>query len=250
MSRFSEAIKESTKQRETKLKTSSDFVKLTSEHTTVVRVLDEEPKIAWSHFVPRGHSAFPNANDGKGMSFICPGMDVCPICKWNNEQKAKADPKQKPKNLLNSRKVYTFNVLERTPVVTCPDCGVEHFEAKKGFPEECSDCGTSLVDLEPGPRNKVQIMQKGIRIAEQFIAFEDEFGDITAYDIKLDTRGTGDQSSTICVPKPPTDLDLEEILGENWQDQLFNIEDIVKPMDVAVIDRILGGENFYSVFKK
>jgi len=251
MSEFSEAIKESTKPREKRerVSTGSDFIKLTPEHTTVIRILDSVPVISWSHFVPKKHVAFPNANAGKGMSFICPGRDVCPICDWNKQLRAK---EEKPKNLLNSRKVYTFNVLDRTPVVTCPNCGADYYETKAGFPEECSnpDCGASLVDVESGPRNKIQIFQKGIRIAEQFIAFEDEFGDINSYDIKLDTRGSGDQTSTICVPKPPTELNLDEILGENWQEKLYNIKEIVKPMDVANIQRILDGEDFYSVFKK
>lgn len=251
MSKFSEAIKESTKPREkqTKLRTGSDFVRLTSDHTTVIRIIDQEPVISWSHFVPKEHSVF-HANAGKGMSFMCPGRDTCPICKWNSEQRAKED---KPKNLLNSRRVYTFNVLDRTLVVGCPECGVDHYdELKKGFPEECinPDCAASLVDIDPAPRNKIQIFQKGVRVAEQFIAFEDEFGDINSYDVKLDTRGSKDQTSTICVPKPPVKLDMEEILGENWEEQLFNIKEITKPMDVESIARILKGEDYYSVFGK
>lgn len=251
MGQFSETIKESTKPREKRsgVSAGSDFIRLTSEHTTVVRILDAVPIVSWSHFVPKKHVAFPNANAGKGMSFICPGRDICPICDWNKQLRAK---EEKPKNLLNSRKVYTFNVLDRTPVVAC-SCGSEYYEGKEGFPEECSnnpDCGKSLVDVESAPRNKIQVMQKGIRIAEQFIAFEDEFGDITTYDVKLDTRGSGDQVSTICVPKPPTSIDLDKILGEDWGEKLYNIKEIVKPMEVANIQRILDGEDFYTVFKK
>jgi hypothetical protein len=259
MGQFGEAIKESTKpvEKRERVSTGSDFIRLTPEHTTVIRILDEIPTISWSHFVPKKHSAFPNANAGKGMSFMCPGRATCPICKWNSEQwdefRKDTDTKEKkPKNLLNSRKVYTFNVLDRTVVVTCPSCGAEYYETKSGFPEECSnpDCGASLADIEAAPRNKIQIFQKGIKIAEQFIAFEDEFGDINSYDVKLDTRGTGDQSNTICVPKPPNPLNLDEILGENWQDKLYNITEIIKPMDAANITRILNGEDFYTVFKK
>jgi len=250
MGQFSEVIKDSNKPRSKKEYSSgSDFIRFTPDHTTIIRVLDETPVISWSHFVPRKHTAFPNANAGKGMSFICPGRDICPICDWNKKQQP-ADG-SKPKNLLNSRKVYTFNILDRTNVVTCPSCGVDHYEKdKSGFTDECVDCSASLADVEAGPRNKIQVFQKGIRVAEQFISFEDEFGDIRSYDIKLDTRGSGDSISTICVPKPPTDLNLEEILGENWQESLYNIKEIVKPMAPEKIEKILGGEDFYTVVKE
>jgi len=253
MGQFSEKIKESTQPREkTTVRTGSDFIKLSTEHTTIVRIVDPVPEISWSHFVPKKHTAFPDANNSKGMSFICPGRDAgCPICEWNKNERAKSK-EEKPKNLLNSRKVYTFNVLDRTSIVRCPECGWEHYEGKSGFPEECSnpDCKVSVVDIESGPRNKVQVMQKGIRIAEQFIAFEDEFGDVTSYDIKLDTRGTGDKSSTICVPKPPVELNLAEILGEDWKEHIYNIKEITKPMEVENIKRILAGEDYFSVFGK
>ena len=251
MGQFSKIIKDSNQPKSKKeFSTGSDFIRFTPEHTTIIRVLDEEPVISWSHFVPRGHSAFPNANAGKGISFICPGRDVCPICDWNKQQVAKAGG-SKPNNLLNSRKVYTFNVLDRTPVMSCPSCGVDHYEkSKAGFPDTCNDCGTSLADVSGGPRNKIQIFQKGIRVAEQFISFEEEFGDINSYDIKVDTRGSGDNISTILVPKPPIELNLDEIIGENWQDTLYNIKDIVKPKTPDQMSRILGGEDFYTVVKE
>lgn len=246
MSKFSDVIKDSNKPRSKReFSTGSDFIRFTPDHTTVIRILDSVPVISWSHFVPKKHAAFPNANAGKGMSFMCPGRDTCPICDWTKKQAAEGS-----KNLLNARKVYTFNVLDRTPVASCPSCNVDHYEKNKsGFPEECNDCGASLADIEAGPRNKIQIFQKGIRVAEQFISFEEEFGNVNSYDIKLDTRGSGDTTSTICVPKPPTELNLEEILGENWKDSLYNIKDIIKPMDSEKIKRILEGEDFYSVVK-
>ena len=253
MGSFSEAVQKSlTREKRDRASAGSDYVRLNSEHATVIRILDKEPVQSWSHYVPKKHTAFPNANNGKGMSFICPGMNVCPICSWNKEQKNK---EEKPKNLLNSRKIYTFNVLDRTVVVACASCGAEYYENKDGYPEDCSnpDCNASLVDTDPSPRNKVQIFQKGIRVTEQFIAFEAEFGDVVNYDIKLDTRGTGDQSATICIPKPPTPLDLAEVLGEDWKDKLFNIN-----VDIIIIathghsgmEHILFGSTAEKVVRK
>ncbi len=246
MGLFSEVVKESTQVKQPKsIRTGSDFLRLTEEHQTIIRVLDDEPKVSWSHWVPRGHSAFPNCNAGKGMSFMCPGRDVCPICEWNNQKKNK-DPEAK--DLIRARRVYTFNVLDRTPVVTCPACGLEHYRDKKEFPKEC-DCGESLEGIEAKPRNKVQILQKGIKVIGQLSSFEEDpdFGDLKTYDIKIDTRGTGTEAITNCSPKPKTDLDLDSILvGDN---KPFDIAEVVKPLDPSVISRILKGESFFDVVK-
>lgn len=246
MSEFGEAVKSSRSTPTTKVTYGSDFIRITDEHQTTIRVLDSKPEIRWSHWIPPKHHAFPEANAGKGISVICPGLDTCPICAWNREQR-KADPKTK--DLLKARKVYTFNVLDRTPVLTCSECGAEHYEVKgTGYPEACS-CGVSLTDAEPKPRNKVQIMQKGIRLVEQLIAFEEEpdLGAVTEYDIKIDTRGKGGEAMSTCIPKQKTKLDLAKILGENPEDKKYDIVQVVTPLEVEQIERILGGESYFSV---
>lgn len=247
MSEFTDVIRESTEKKtsQSTLTRGSDYVKLTNEHPTVIRILDSKPIISWTHFV-KGHSAFPNANAGKGMSFTCLGKKECPVCQWNAKQEAKA------KNRIGSRRVYTFNVLERTPVVKCPDCGAEHYSVKGNYPEDCQnpDCSASLLDIDAEPLDKIKIMQKGVTIANQFISLEEEFGEVTEYDIKMDTRGVGDQVSTTCVPKPQTTLNLEEIIGPDWREQLFDIVSLTSPKSVDDINRILAGEDFYTVFGK
>jgi hypothetical protein len=248
MSEFGKTLDESNKRPSTKAKYGSDFIKIGSEHQTVIRVLDAKPEVSWSHFVPKGHHAFPNANAGKGMSFMCPGWDTCPICAWNKEQK-KGDPKTK--DVLNARKVYTFNVLDRTPVVTCPSCEAEHYESGNAYPSEC-ECGADLSGVTPAPRNKLQIMQKGKRIIDQFKSFEEEpeLGDLKEYDIKLDTRGKGSESMTTCVPKQKSKLDLKKLVGEDWQSKLYDCKQIVAPLPAEAITRILNGEDYYTVLKK
>jgi len=247
MSEFGKTLADSEKRKsKSGIRFGSDFIKINSDHQTIIRVLDAKPEVAWQHFVPKGHHAFPKANNGKGMSFICPGPNNgCPICAWNRKQR-EADPDTK--DLLKARKVYSFNVLDRTPVVVCPSCEAEYYESGGSYPEEC-ECGADLSDVEPTPRNKVQIMQKGKRIIEQLQSFEEEaeLGDLREYDIKLDTRGKGSESMTTCVPKQKTKIDLDEIIGDNWKDNLYNIKDVVKPLEPELATRILDGEDYFSV---
>jgi hypothetical protein len=237
----------STEAQKPKVKFSSDFIKTTSDHQTVIRVLDDKPEVSWSHFVPKGHHAFPKTNNGKGMSFMCPGSKVCPICAWNSTQKAK-DPTTK--DVLNARKLYTFNVLERTKVVVCPSCGAEHYEKASTYPDVC-DCGANLASIEPTPREKVMIMQKGRKVVEQLQTFEadKDFGDLREYDIKLDTRGQGTEMTTTCVPRNKQKLDLVKTLGADWKTKLHDIKQIATPLKPSQIQEILDGKDFYSTVK-
>lgn len=229
------------------VKKSSDFLKVTSEHQTVIRVLDSEPIVKWSHWVPKGHKQFPSTNKGKGMSFICPGIDICPICAWNKSQK-EADPTTK--DVLPARKVFAFNVLDRTATVVCPSCGMEHYGNPK-FPTKCT-CGADLSKITSVPRNKVLILQKGRRIIDQLENLENdpEFGDLAGYDIKMDTRGTGVDSMTACLPKQKVALNYDEILGKSLNEAKYDIEEVMTPLEPDQITRILAGEDFYTVAGK
>jgi hypothetical protein len=245
MSEFGKTIEQSEKRTTTRPKFGSDFIRISSEHETTLRILDEKPEVSWSHFVPKGHHAFPQANAGKGMSFICPGFQVCPICKWNQEQRKK-DPKTK--DVLNTRMVYTFNVLDRTPIVVCPSCEAQHYKIDGSYPAEC-ECGADLKDVESTPKNKFQIMQKGKRIMDQIKALEadPDFGDLRGYDLKLTTRGKGSESMTSCVPKKKEKLDLKAVFGEDWEAKKYNVKDVVSPLPADAVGRILNGEDYYSV---
>lgn len=244
MSEFAKIVDESSKPK-TRGKFGSDYVRISSDHQTTVRVLDARPEVMWSHFVPRGHHAFPGANAGKGMSFTCLGFDACPICAWNKSQKSKDES---TKDVLNARRLYTFNVLDRTQVTVCPDCEVEHYETNNLYPSEC-ECGTDLTSVEVVPRNRIQIMQKGKRIVDQFKSFEEEeeLGDLRGYDIKLDTRGTGTDVMTNCIPKQKSKVDMKAIVGDDWESKLYDIKEIVTPMSSESVNRILAGEDFYTV---
>jgi hypothetical protein len=219
----------------------SDFIKLTDEHRTIIRVLDETPEVFWSHYVPKGHKAFPNANKGKGISVVCQGRDACPVCKWNVDNE---------EDKLRVRKLYAFNVLDRTPTIICPKCSAEHYDrVNQSYVAECH-CGQSFKKVDPQPRNKIQIMQKGVRIAEQLAAFEQEYGPTVNYDIKCDTRGKGQDAVTVCIPKQGVDINLAEILGDNWEDQRYDIKETVSPLKVEQIERILSGEGYFDVVGK
>lgn len=235
---FGDVIDKSNK----RIRASSDFVKLTSDRKIVLRVLDDTPVVCWQHFVSAGHKGFPNVNKGKGMGIICPGKDSCPVCKWNSD-KTKEEQ-------IRSRKIYTFNVLDRSVVKTCPSCGEEFYGKKNKFPAACT-CGESMSEIVPEPRNKIMLMQKGIKIADQIREIQEEFGeDLTDRDITIETRGSGNETSSVCIVDQASFIDFTAILGDDWENQKFNLGEVTAPYPIEVIGRVLNGESFFEVMNE
>lgn len=118
--------------------------------THVVRLLTP-PKRIFTHFFR-----------GKG-TIECLGRD-CPVCKRNKELEA-AYPTDynKQTGYVASTPRHYANVLDRTPVKVCPQCGVENKRDALGqFPNSCTACGTVLVAVEHGRSNVV----KAVNISE------------------------------------------------------------------------------------
>ena len=63
--------------------TKNDFIKLSSEYRTIIRILDDTPVEQWSHWIPSGYKAFPKVNAGKGIGLACSGFSTCPVCEYN-----------------------------------------------------------------------------------------------------------------------------------------------------------------------
>jgi hypothetical protein len=221
--------------------TKNDFIILSSSYRTIVRILDDTPVEQWSHWIPSGHKSFSKVNAGKGIGLVCSGFSTCPICEYN-KGRDKSDQ-------LRNRKIFTFNVLDRTLTKVCPDCKEEYYDIKgKGYPKTCN-CGTELPEL-PEPRNQILLMEKGITIQEQLGEFEasSDVGPVMDYDIIMDTRGTKENTSVTCIPKQKS-KSIEEILGKGWEVNKYNLSEVTKPLSRKDALRVLNGEDFFSVVK-
>ncbi len=226
--------------------TGEDFVRLTTYHRTTIRIFDSTPESCWNHWIPSNHHAFPNANAGKGIGLFCSGFSTCPICEWNKNQR---EQDLNSKDLLRSRRLYTFNIIDRTQVLTC-ECGAEVYDIRgQGFQDTCK-CGITLLDTVPRPRNKILLMQKGVTIYNQLEEFElnPDLGPVTEYDIIMDTRGK-DQISTICIPKQKHSIDFDKVLGEDWESRKYDIKEASAPLDSHSVMRILNGDDYFDVIK-
>jgi hypothetical protein len=234
-------FKEKMATRTTRRLRGSNFLRLTKDNPSVIRILNAEPEVCWSHYIPKGFTATGSpVNNGKGGSYICSGQSTCPICEWNREHEDKK---------LSVRRLFAVNVLDRTLVKKCPECSWHFTPIDDEYPAMCenAECGADLEDVEPESSNRVKLLMKGKTISDQFAAFEGEFGPVTKYDIKMITRGQGNQANITCISFPAEELDLEEELGEDWENFLFDLEEVVKPLPLETLEKIFSGEDYFEV---
>ena len=102
---------------DTRKRTSSSYVKFSPAYRVVLRILDENARLAWKHWIPE-------ANAGKGMMATCPNTATERICPIDSSLAGldKEDPKYIDRK---AKKRYIVNVLDRTPYTVCDSCGTE-----------------------------------------------------------------------------------------------------------------------------
>lgn len=123
----------------------TEFMTIKSPGQYVLRVL-EAPVLVTTHFV---FNKYP---------VKCLGEN-CPICE-NNRKLRNENPRvtdtRELSGYLNRSERYMLNVLDRTPVKTCPTCKTEHYAIDGQFTPICT-CGTPLMNEKPHPCNRVKV---------------------------------------------------------------------------------------------
>lgn len=222
---------------DTRKRTGSSYVKFTSEHRTVLRMLDDHAKTIWKHWIPQ-------ANGGRGMGAVCPNirsdLKICPI-----EEKLVGLAKDDPKVLENrARRRFVVNVLDRTPVTVCNSCETQTHGKK------CSNCGADLKGHDFVPLNKVKILEGGPQLFNVTLNGVDKMQkedfdgvEITEYDITFLTQGEGRDRKISATPQKPEPLsEIDLIDPETGEKQpLYDLELLAEPASVEEIEAMLKG---------
>lgn len=224
------------------------YVKLTEEYRTTVRILDHNARTVWKHYVPQ-------ANKGGGGSVVCPNTtsqtQACPIEASVAHLKRDDDDRK----AANARRKFVVNVLDRTPYTTCPACN-ERTPGVSGGPtrsKKCANCKADLPkDCEFKPLNKVKVLEGGPRLFNEGLnAIErmqkEELGlDITQYDITFTTTGKGRDKKTTALPRDPEPLPADALIDPetNEPQKLFNLDELTVPDSIEVINAMLAGETY------
>lgn len=220
----------------------NQFVKIEPGVPLRLRILDKKALHTEKHFIPN-----------QKVSVLCLGDDVCPIC-VQNEKLIKANPELSPrqiKGLIFRQNRYLVNVLNRTLVKRTPSGNVI-FSKGGNFPSHDPDTGELLVDIQPEPLDRVEILERGPTLFSQLNAImsqvTDEAGNprsLTEYDIVVMATGHGRKMTTNVIPYPNNDDPIEVP-----QEDLYALETIGIRLSPDEITKLLRGVSLRDIFEQ
>lgn len=228
---------------DTKKRTSTAYVKFTPEYRNVLRVLDTNAVLKWTHWIAQ-------ANGGKGLGVTCPNtsaqLKVCPVELSIPEGLPKDDPQVIEKR---AKRRYMVNVLDRTPYTVCDACNEPTPAVVKGSTKVCINCSADVKKNTFAPLNKVKILEGGPRLFLETLNPIEQNGlidwdkEITDYDIVFTTQGTGRDRKIAAMPQQPSELSEEDFIDtETGEPQkLFDLHTLAEPNTVEEIELAFTG---------
>jgi len=206
----------------------SKYLKIVSGIPVTLVILDDNPKLVIKHWVADG--------SGRRIGLRCPGQDICPICNRNRE----INWNREHPDYVPAQRRYRVNVLDVTPIKTCPKCGTVHNSSVSVCTTD--GCGTDLTNVAVTPLNVVKILERGRRLMEQFAAFETiphplsgEILPLQSYPIMLVATGKGIEMNITAIQQAPTGIDYSQ-----YDEQKFDL-DAGMVLTPEEIEHILNG---------
>lgn len=220
----------------------AEFLQLTPGRH-VVRILEtpNEALMVETHFLVTPTGRF---------SVKCLGED-CPIC-TNNRKIYLSNPKnyRNEAGYFSKSDRYTFNVLDRTVVKTCPKCSTTHIKIGQNFPAACVECGTMLVSEEAKPLNKVKLAQISKTLATQLNSIENAVTDtegnpigITTYDVVFLVEEVSGKKNVTPMPaannNDVVNVSKEQLLDKNLGTLVLSADEILDALKGVSLKDIL-----------
>jgi ferredoxin-like protein FixX len=209
-----------------------------------VRLLPPE-KLIWTHYLP-----------GKA-TIQCLGSE-CPICHSNKKIQAEhPDDYYDVHGYYPSQKRHYINVLDRTEVKICPNCGYENSkDTVNKFNSSCIKCGTIIVSAEEKVSNKIKVANLSETAASQIEAHNlsilGEDGTpvgIENYDVLFMVTqtggGQGKRAKKSITPMP--DSKSNDVVELNKEDY-FDLSKTVIKLEPDEIMTIMSGVSLKDIF--
>lgn len=238
-----------------------NFVRLSPQKPVVIQFLEPEVKtVVWKHYIPQAR----RKSGERGISIVCPGIDICPICQRNAELNDRDHP-----DYIRTTKRYVVNVLDLTHRVVCPLC--ENANERK----ECDYCGTDLTDVEP-KEPEVKLLEGGKRLFTQLNTLEETNtypydpdsplldpevfnyagispGDeiplgLTHYPVKIVVSDAEEPRDRVPTPIPagqPNDINWRD-----YQDRLIDPDDVYLSLEAVEVRELLDGGSLSEILKR
>lgn len=210
------------------------FLSLEPNHTYIIRILGGAPYEVATHWI-------------NGTYVTCLGEE-CPQCQQNKKIRM-----ENPKDFRNIKGYSAVtmramdNVLDRTPVVVCPQCQRENYAVAGAYPKNCASCNALLINQSPVVSNKVKILSRGSSFFEAIETLDKNT-------LKEDTTPRGinnfdvviyvSSNSKNAVPVAGTNYDIVEIPKES----LFDLATIQLKFTADEMLQLMRGVSVRDIF--
>lgn len=211
----------------------TEFVDLNG--TSTVRILTNDRMVIETHFINKA-------------TVRCLEED-CPICASNKmlimqyPESFREEARYSPR-----RTVKLVNVLDKTLVRKCSECGTDNKGTGTGA-VTCYKC-SSIVTSEPTPSNKVKVLSRGVTLFDQLDAINNAIQDtkgeplgLTAYDITFVVSGTGKNKVITPIAGQPSPLTVEV----NKED-LFDLDKVTIKLTATELVDLQRGVSLRDIF--
>lgn len=176
-----------------------NFIKLPVGNTKL-RIVDTEPKVMYKHWIQK-------ANSGKGLSVICPGQGVCPICQEIKADKAKG---AKPNYSVNI--AFAINAIQVNAEGEITYC----------------------------------VLEKGKGVFQPLNVLRSQMGDLINYEVNITRTGEKmqDVNYTVLPVFPPVELDEETLKEVN--ENKYDMNKVYTTYSREEIIKLMNGENIFE----
>lgn len=207
-----------------------------------IRILTPMAVLKFMHFLKRKYAV------------ECLGGD-CPVCSYNKDliQQYPDNFRDQPGYNGKSRRHYV-NVLDRTEVKVCTNCGEETKADMTGaFPNVCSACGTIITEVTPAPSNRVKVMSASETFMSQLVGFEQATKDKNGeplgwcnFDFQIMVNMVNKRKNPTPSPDRSATDSVEELYNE---EDLFDLDKALIHLEADEIKDLLKGVSLSDIFK-
>lgn len=213
----------------------TDYITLSDGEQIKVQLASPSKKI-FKHWMNR-------ADSNKRIAVNCLGIDRCPVCEHNA---GLADGRD-DEDYISTQLRYVVNVVDLSPVKYCPECG----KLNPANAAQCSgeECDAILIDVETEPMNRVRYFEgshKTFKKLEAVMAVLPEGSHINEFPIIISRTGSGRDTDYHTFPVMN---ERGAINVEDYQDQLFDLDDVGISLDYNEMTTLMNGGSFSAIME-
>jgi hypothetical protein len=210
----------------------TQFLKIIPNVTLRLRILDKKAHMVFKHFIRN-----------QRVSVVCLNEE-CTVC-MNNQKLIRENvgvPTSQIKGYIPRSARYLVNVYNRTPVKQTVDGEVVYPDVHGKFP-------ASLASIETKPLNRVEILERGSTLFQQFNVINSQVTDkdekpvgLWNYDIVLTASGQGRNMTITALPMPDKndELDIPE-------EDIYVLSTIPLEFTADELLKILSGVSYQDI---